>query len=550
MMSRDKDDPSGSGRFRQFPKTHATLSVAVAVVSATWVRVHLIPRELEFLGTAGLLAVIVGFALAWAFQKSLQEQIKPCIAATSFFLVLLVVLQLRFIEQIPATALSPHTLVTTIYSVSYLLFLLGFVLTIGDRDILDYARRALSVLIKVAAKNLGVGRSSAASDLAFQHNQSTYHRAEEDRFQQIAEEASALNKPFSDLNVAPFHLYRLGLAFAALNLGPRDEILDFGAGTCWLSAMLNRMGLKTVSLDISATALEIGRKNFSLDKRQRLDLQPEFRTYDGHLLPFDDGRFDAIISFDAFHHLPNQAELLREMYRVLNEAGRVVFCEPLGGHSDSRTSRIEVESYGVLERDIDLSELKREAFEIGFEQLVLKPYSPTPDDELVKDSLATNLRFYTEQAFLRYLNKLGVFYLKKTAAEVYDSNHPHKLEAQIDLVPSRVECPPGMKLKITVGVINSGDTLWLARHHPQGGHVALGCQLLDAEKKLLDRNFRRFNLPSDMPPGDAYSEEIEVASPGETGIYYLKFDLVDENVCWFEEAGSDPIHLELVVTHP
>jgi hypothetical protein len=302
-----------------------------------------------------------------------------------------------------------------------------------------------------------------------------------------------------------------------------------------------------VSVDISPSALELGRRAFALDERQRLDLEPEFCTYDGHRLPFDDERFDAIVCYDAFHHLANQQEILGEMHRVTKRRGRVVFCEPLAGHRAGSMAMREMEAFGVLERDIDLSELERSALRVGFARLVLKPYPQDPDDEMVGNSLARNVALGLEQAAKRYLEKYSVFYLRRSADDRHDSAHPSRLAAEIAVASSRLEAVPRGEVSVAVTVRNVGDTTWLAAPHPRGGYVTLGCQLLDRDKRLLDRDYQRVRLTADIEPGGAWSTDAVVHAPGEPGDYFLKLDLVDEQVCWFEEMGSKAVLVAVTV---
>jgi len=407
--------------------------------------------------------------------------------------------------------------------------------------------RALTGAGRVLAKAFGLRRPRVAPDAHFEGLGEAAQRAEESRYRQATDDAAVANMPFSDLRGAPTEVYRLGLVLAALKSGPRDEVLDFGAGTCWLSAILNRMGLKTVALDVSPAALEIGRRSFALDARQRPDLEPEFCTYDGRTLPFDDARFDAVVSYAAFHHVANQEEILGEMFRVLRPGGRVVFCEPLLEHSVSTTAQVEVEAYGFLERDIDLVVLERQARRIGFDRLVLKPYTQTPDDELDSNSMLRNLTFSLEQAAKRYLDSYCVFFLLKPGAPAPDSSRPGELLANIAAAPARLDLPPAGAASIEVEISNNGDTLWLARQHPQGGYVTLGCQLLDAEKRRIDRDYLRFPLPADVPPGEALSLRVEVTAPRNPGDYWIRLDMVDEGMCWFEEVGSPTTVFSLTV---
>ena len=77
--------------------------------------------------------------------------------------------------------------------------------------------------------------------------------------------------------------------------------------------------------------------------------------------------------------------------------------------------------------------------------------------------------------------------------------------------------------------------------------VRLGAQLLDQEGELLNRDYARAWLPSDIPPGGVADVRIEVPAPETPGEYGLKFDLVSEGIDWFEACGSEPTVKRLVV---
>ena len=42
---------------------------------------------------------------------------------------------------------------------------------------------------------------------------------------------------------------------------------------------MNRMGCRTIALDVSETALRYGRRLFELDHRHRMDLNPQFLVF-------------------------------------------------------------------------------------------------------------------------------------------------------------------------------------------------------------------------------------------------------------------------------
>ena len=128
---------------------------------------------------------------------------------------------------------------------------------------------------------------------------------------ETAGRSHVLNKPLSTVQDTGPILYRLGLVLTELHLGIGHTVLDFAAGSCWLSSYLNRLRCRTVAVDVSPTALELGKELFRLDPRHRPELEPRFLPYDGHRLPVPDESVDRVVCFDAFHHVPNQDEVLR-----------------------------------------------------------------------------------------------------------------------------------------------------------------------------------------------------------------------------------------------
>jgi SAM-dependent methyltransferase len=51
-------------------------------------------------------------------------------------------------------------------------------------------------------------------------------------------------------------------------------------------------------------------------------------TYDGQRLPFSDGEFDTVLSFQVLEHTPHPAELVMEMSRVLRPGGVLLLSAP------------------------------------------------------------------------------------------------------------------------------------------------------------------------------------------------------------------------------
>jgi SAM-dependent methyltransferase len=50
--------------------------------------------------------------------------------------------------------------------------------------------------------------------------------------------------------------------------------------------------------------------------------------YDGKTLPFDDGKFDAVVAFEVFEHVFNIDEMLTELRRTLKPNGKIILTMP------------------------------------------------------------------------------------------------------------------------------------------------------------------------------------------------------------------------------
>jgi hypothetical protein len=122
-----------------------------------------------------------------------------------------------------------------------------------------------------------------------------------------------------------------------------------------------------------------------------------------------------------------------------------------------------------------------------------------------------------------------------------DSRMPRELRAALAPELSRA----ATRVHGRVKVANAGDTRWL-KGGDIPGHVRLGMQLMTPERRLLDMDFARAELPADVPPGASIDIPVEVVLPSADEAYVLKLDMVDEHVCWFEDMGSRPVYVSLL----
>lgn len=98
-----------------------------------------------------------------------------------------------------------------------------------------------------------------------------------------------------------------------------QKLLELGCGSGKLSSSLSENGLSMTASDISNTAIEHARQ---------LHPDIEFRAHSAEELPYNDGTFDIVMSFDVLEHLFNVDQHLAEVRRVLKKEGYYLFQTP------------------------------------------------------------------------------------------------------------------------------------------------------------------------------------------------------------------------------
>jgi len=386
------------------------------------------------------------------------------------------------------------------------------------------------------------GRAVEASRLVA--NTAAYNDAAERYFAGFADPSFLLDKPFSETPLAAKHLIDAGVLIDAMRLRPGDVVAEIGAGSCWLSHMLNRFGCQTIAVDVSSTAIALGRQLFERDSRTNWSLAPAFLAYDGCRLPIDDGACDRVVINDAFHHIPNQRELLTEMHRVLRADGVVAMSEPGYGHGAAEHSVAEAES-GVLENELILEDVAALAEAAGFREVTVMVASPLVRREIPARDLGA---FMGGKQFAEYwkalcsgLEQHHYIVLHKGSSEPTTAR-PARLTAHIEIVQASRE-------QVTLRVTNIGDTRWLASNAQSRGWTRVGAHLYRAgpPRELLDFDWHRLNLPHDIGPGEQVTLEsdLPVLTAGE---YLVAFDVVVEGLTWLADRGSAPATVPLRVS--
>ncbi|MGD2086663.1 MAG: class I SAM-dependent methyltransferase [Candidatus Aminicenantes bacterium] len=369
-------------------------------------------------------------------------------------------------------------------------------------------------------------------------------------FKNITDITPLMTKPFHDVAEGAYLLCKLGVLISGLRLGKGLTILDFGAGSCWLSRFLNELSCATISLDPSPTALEIGKKLFNqLPLLGKPIADPYFLQFDGRKIQLADDSVDRVICFDAFHHVPNPEEILSEFYRVLRPGGIAGFGEVGPHHSRSSQSQKEMRTYDVLENDVVLEHLKKVSREIGFSELYCKLFS-FPDLEIdYTDYLRMARKKKIPKTIAKHItnsmNDFPVFFLIK-GKYTPDSRNSAGLNHEIFIEKSNYTIKQGEPFSVTVEIENKGNARWLYQNIKDIGVVNLGVHLFSRDNRLINYDYLRFNLGKDVLPGERLKKTVQIKVE-EKGSFQMVLDLVAEHVCWFEENNSQPVTLGVEV---
>src|SRR2546430_4595628 len=94
---------------------------------------------------------------------------------------------------------------------------------------------------------------------------------------------------------------------------------------------------------------------------------------------------------------------------------------------------------------------------------------------------------------------------------------------------------------------NRGETLWLAGSDARAGVVMPAVGIIDEKGAVVREVHGEPPLPHAVAPGEMIRLKIGCAAPQVAGVYTLKIDLVDEQVCWFEDSGFMLLAMRLEV---
>jgi len=141
-------------------------------------------------------------------------------------------------------------------------------------------------------------------------------------------------------------------------------LLDAGSGTGWFSHESSSRGAKVVSLDIGENILAQVAKKCDTVRVVGSVLE----------MPFEDDRFDIVISTEVIEHTVDPKKAIQEMHRVLRKEGILVLTVPnkVWHPAIVIANKLRLRPYEGYENWVGWFELQRWLKEIGFSVIEIK----------------------------------------------------------------------------------------------------------------------------------------------------------------------------------
>jgi SAM-dependent methyltransferase len=383
--------------------------------------------------------------------------------------------------------------------------------------------------------------------------------ASEARADEKQDAITSLNFPLHWTTAKESWDYLFDFAIACELLAPRpdDLVLDLAAGTCWATELLTRVGVRTVSTDLSLEMMQRGRARLAADGRLVFRDQAAFVVARSQALPFVAERFDGVLCLNALHHLPSYAIALGEIHRVLKPGGRAVFSEPGTAHGAAPLSAFRMREENVIEKPVSLPLLRRLAMDAGFTRMRVVPlrsssgyvfeYTAGAEDDAALRGMWDDTLRHSPREHARFVLDKGDDPPADTLLP------PPQLTGRLGARIVPIEVTPtaraGRPFTDRLRVTNTGSVTWKMRGRRFGGQVTCGLKVCDERGDVLREDLGRTPLSHDVAPGETVETAMTVAGELGPGRYRLRYDMVVEGVTWFEFQGS-PVEWRTLEVQP
>ena len=392
---------------------------------------------------------------------------------------------------------------------------------------LDYKRGAIEYTGKISARDLDHLYTKPFYNLAHRHARYDGAGLDADTHRHFCDFANMVN-------------------VLALPAGAR--VLDVGCGSGWLSEWLARFGYDVTGMDISPALIEISRERVARAPYQVDGATPircQFVPQDIETASLTD-TFDAAICYDSLHHFDDENAVLRHISAMLRPGGQLFIMEGERPPDESSTAQeltAAMEEYATLESPFSraylLETLDAQGFAVVGDYVSVNGLFPRND---LQDN---RLPVAPEPVNYLLCKKITD---GAAASSVPDSRQPSRLSARFEVLEWTEQVTAGGTLRLRLRLTNTGDTLWLVQRSAPRGTVRLGVKILDAAGATIEEFHGKPMLPGAVAPGETVELLLEHPAPRAAGAYTLTADLLDQEICWFAQQGSQVLSLPFKAT--
>jgi SAM-dependent methyltransferase len=299
----------------------------------------------------------------------------------------------------------------------------------------DILRDADSILFEFVSEKVEASRN----DLNYINSEVLFSKQSEmsllekvDNFESFTN--PGLSSPFNKSFHHPTHLIKaFGCAVPFLEVSPESKVLDLGCGYAWTTEWLSKIGIDATGIDINRSYIDVGIIRMNKEF-------PNLIVGDVENLPFEDNSFDAILGFDAFHHIPDRNKAAKELVRILKPGGRIVFVEPGADHEHDLNSKKVMEKYGIIEKGFTLVDLQGYFLDVldadQIREVTLMPYWSDDSSSCVNSSELISYRGFIGWGIFQLCKppKNVPLVYRRTSTNCGEVFEPKELTKQIDMI--------------------------------------------------------------------------------------------------------------------
>lgn len=272
--------------------------------------------------------------------------------------------------------------------------------------------------------------------------------------------------------------------------------------------------------------------------------------------PLHDGQWDLVLALGLVYHLKHLVLGLETLYKMTRETLILESAVAMPGMA----APVKVKANWLGKPQV-LEGMQPVTREYGGVQKTFMPLLYIENDEFAMEA-AENWFLPTPETLVSMLRDVGFSEVEVVdsfrdrtliraakAEAVPDSTRPNWLRAEYTLENLQSQYLVGEAVKLVVRVTNREFSRWLSRGVDANGkgQVNLSAVLTHDEDPIFHRELPRTGIPCDISPGEHCTLTLSFQAPEHPGTYTLELDMVAEHVSFFQDLGSSPATVPIVV---